>query len=172
VSPASYRPASPTSSAYVRIRQHTSAYVSIRQHTSACVNMHQHASGYVSMHQHASAYVVPASQRPASPTPAPVSSISTKKRMRKGTRRWRPLDSPSSGDGRGCYVIRQHASAYVSMRQHTSGRGCEVLVWRCGVSQHTSAYVSIRQHTSGYVSIRQHASAYVIPARCWCGGAA
>ncbi len=37
-------------------------------------------------------------------------------------------------------------TAYVSIRQ---------------LSQHTSAYVSIRQHTSAYVSIRQHPSAYV-----------
>ncbi len=29
------------------------------------------------------------------------------------------------------------------------------------ISQHTSAYVSIRQHTSVYVSIRQHTSEHV-----------
>jgi hypothetical protein len=45
--------------------------------------------------------------------------------------------------------MRQHASACVSIRQHTS---------------HTSAYVSRRQHTSACVSIRphtSHTSAYV-----------
>jgi hypothetical protein len=41
-------------------------------------------------------------------------------------------------------VRRQHTSAYVSIRQHTSVR-----------RQHTSAYVSIRQLTSACVSIRQ-----------------
>ncbi len=38
-------------------------------------------------------------------------------------------------------VMRQHTSAYVSIR-------------------HTSEYVSIRQHTSAYVNIRQQTSAY------------
>ncbi len=37
--------------------------------------------------------------------------------------------------------IRQHTSAYVSIRQHTSD---------------ASAYVSIRQHASAYISIHQH----------------
>jgi hypothetical protein len=60
--------------------------------------------------------------------------------------------------------IRQHMSAYVSIRR---------------MRQHTSAYVSIlarlapisrgptrviRQHTSAYASIRQHTSAF---ATCW-----
>ena len=65
--------------------------------------------------------------------------------------------------------IRQHTSAYVSIRQHTN------LLGKLGSLRHdldvegkderevlhTSAYVSIRQHTSAYVSIRQHTSAYV-----------
>ena len=42
--------------------------------------------------------------------------------------------------------MRQHTSAYVSIRQHTSS--------------HASSPCSMRQHTSAYVSIRQHASAY------------
>jgi hypothetical protein len=41
--------------------------------------------------------------------------------------------------------IRQHTSAYVSIRMLTAGT--------CNFSS-TSAYVSIRQHTSAYVSIR------------------
>jgi hypothetical protein len=49
--------------------------------------------------------------------------------------------------------IRQHTSAYVSIRQHTSA--C------VRIRQHTSAYVSIRQHASACVSIRPHTSAYV-----------
>jgi hypothetical protein len=38
-------------------------------------------------------------------------------------------------------------------------RGDEVEL--VSIRQHTSAYVSIRQHTSAYVSIRQHTSAYL-----------
>jgi hypothetical protein len=45
--------------------------------------------------------------------------------------------------------IRQHPSAYVSIRHGSSG-----LVARLPMP----AYVSIRQHTSAYVSIRQHTS--------------
>ena len=62
--------------------------------------------------------------------------------------------------------LHMHTSAYVSIRQHTSGvYGAEA---RTGFSKpkeprpristlhmHTSAYVSIRQHTSAYVSIRR-----------------
>jgi hypothetical protein len=44
------------------------------------------------------------------------------------------------------YSIRQHTSAYVSIRQHTLKRQ-----WERRRRQHTSAYVSIRQHTSAYV---------------------
>ena len=60
----------------------------------------------------------------------------------------------------------QHTTAYVSIRQHTSGRTS--FVFRILQSrrpepslQHTSAYVSIRQHTSEDQSIHQHTSAYV-----------
>jgi hypothetical protein len=59
--------------------------------------------------------------------------------------------------------IRQHTSAYASIRQHTSAR-CPFI----SIRQHTQACVSIRQHTSTYVSkvpvtppcICQHMSAY------------
>jgi hypothetical protein len=51
------------------------------------------------------------------------------------------------------YSIRQHTSAYVSIRQHTSfGRNSSLLF--------SPPSYSIRQHTSAYVSIRQHPSAY------------
>ncbi len=62
------------------------------------------------------------------------------------------------------HLPTKHASAYVSIRQHTSAYAY------VSIRQHTSAYVSIRQHTSAYVlalgrsrpgSIRQHTSAYV-----------
>ena len=76
--------------------------------------------------------------------------------------------------GFAAYVsIRQHTSAYVSMRTfgvlsdiHSHGV-CELQVLQRQRSlnrlAHTSSYVSIRHHTSAYgVSIRQHtASAYV-----------
>jgi hypothetical protein len=82
------------------------------------------------------------------------------------------------------HSIRQHTSAYLSIRQHSRGtdvfpRDIRLLPTpspAC-IRQHTSAYVSIRQHTSAYlsiredssllpllpeyVSIRQHTSAYV-----------
>jgi hypothetical protein len=67
--------------------------------------------------------------------------------------------------------IRQHTSAYVSIRRH---RGAFALA-ASRTPVHTSAYVSVRQHTSAYrsvcsrrfaytcayVSIRQRTSAYV-----------
>jgi hypothetical protein len=74
--------------------------------------------------------------------------------------------------------VRQHTSAYVSIREHT--HTAETLLSASNERQHTSAYASIRQHTSAYggdapvgierarllctsayVSIRQHTSAYV-----------
>ncbi len=58
--------------------------------------------------------------------------------------------------------IRQHTSAYVSIRQHTyahtcgawgqSAAPCRIYTSTRPHIQHTSAYVSIRQHTSAYVS--------------------
>jgi hypothetical protein len=56
--------------------------------------------------------------------------------------------------------IRQHKSAYVSIRRGSRPRGSRIYIYT--LCQHTSAYVSIRQHTSAYVSIRQHTSAYVV----------
>jgi hypothetical protein len=59
-------------------------------------------------------------------------------------------------------AAHQPTSAYVSIRQHTSGR-CAAYQYHLG--RHLeflhSAYVSIRQHTSAHVIIRQHTSAYV-----------
>jgi hypothetical protein len=60
----------------------------------------------------------------------------------------------------GTPLIREHMSAYVSIRQHTSAYRCLPALPRAGYTLNTSAYVSIRQHTSAYVSIRQHTSAY------------
>jgi hypothetical protein len=54
--------------------------------------------------------------------------------------------------------IREHTSAYVSIRQRLA---CGRLRRRKGRSPSATAYVSIRQHTSAFISMRQHASAYV-----------
>jgi isocitrate/isopropylmalate dehydrogenase len=56
--------------------------------------------------------------------------------------------------------VRQHASAYVSIRQHTSAyvKAVEDQKRDLQVRQHASAYVTIRQHTSAYISIRQRMS--------------
>jgi hypothetical protein len=54
-----------------------------------------------------------------------------------------------------CVSIRQHTSAYVSIRQHTS-----LSTWKSSRGGYSRLYqrlhLSIRQHTSAYVSIRQH----------------
>jgi hypothetical protein len=65
--------------------------------------------------------------------------------------------------------MRQHTSAYVSIRQHTSSNAVSLYQVFAGEGAAGAlnsafiapAYVSIRQHTSAYVSIRQHTSAYV-----------
>jgi hypothetical protein len=65
------------------------------------------------------------------------------------------------------HSMRQHTSAYVSIRQQLLAVVAREDRVRCSrrhkssIRQHTSAYVSIRQHTSEYVSIRQHTSEYV-----------
>jgi isocitrate/isopropylmalate dehydrogenase len=64
--------------------------------------------------------------------------------------------------------IRQHTSAYVSIRQHTLDvckhadatytASKQLYAPLRARAPHTSAYVSIRQHASACVSIRQHTS--------------
>jgi hypothetical protein len=54
--------------------------------------------------------------------------------------------------------MRQHASAYVSIRQHTNV-GCPLARLRRRALCHI--IVSIRQHTSAYVSIRKHTSGHI-----------
>jgi len=53
-------------------------------------------------------------------------------------------------------VLRQHTSAYVSIRAASIAAayptGSDALHTSAPSQQHTSAYVSIRQHTSAYVS--------------------
>jgi hypothetical protein len=62
------------------------------------------------------------------------------------------------------YSIRQHPSAYVSIRQHTSILvASSAVMCGCGprnsiYTKHPSASVSIRQHPSAYVSVRQRTS--------------
>ena len=57
--------------------------------------------------------------------------------------------------------IRQHTSAYVSIRQHTYSEGREAPHLRTPIHvyQDMSAYVSIRQHTSAYVFGRSRSTA-------------
>jgi hypothetical protein len=65
---------------------------------------------------------------------------------------------------RDVYVsIRQHTSAYISIRDAVGGGGDGVrAVERRDVYVYVrSAYVSICQHMSAYVSIRHYTSAYV-----------
>jgi hypothetical protein len=57
------------------------------------------------------------------------------------------------------YSDLEHTSAYdwITIRQHTSAY---VSIRHIYTPLHPPAYVSIRQHTSAYASIRQHTSAY------------
>jgi hypothetical protein len=57
--------------------------------------------------------------------------------------------------------IRQHRSAYVSIRGTAHLHQRVAASARRHTACYTSAYVSIRQHTSAYVSIRQHTSAHL-----------
>jgi hypothetical protein len=85
------------------------------------------------------------------------------------------LSSPQSRLAPSGAYVRQHTSAYVSIRQQSSPQS-RLAPSGAYVRQHTSAYVSIRQqsspqsrlapsgayvrqHTSAYVSIRQHTRA-------------
>ncbi len=179
--------ASMRGSAYASIRQHTSAYVSIRQHTSAYglaqYAVRQHAptskrrvscmrfsicqlmSAYVRLRQHWSAYLTEGGGRKDVFRACGSAAA-------RGTRRAHtPVD------------IRQHTSAYVSIRQQQRAaritltrlymslrRHTSAYVAYVSIRQHTSAYVARArfsvpapqpQHTSAYVSIRQHTSAYL-----------
>jgi hypothetical protein len=142
-------------SAYARIRQHTSAYVSIRQSPqSVCPLRHafcycsrpQHTSAYVSIRQHTSAYV---SHLKAY---ALFDMLFVTALVRKLLL---PVRGPLEKLVLQCVSIRQHTSAYFSIRQHTSASSFCQFVGRSktctAVRQHTSAYFSIRQHTSAYV---------------------
>ncbi len=59
---------------------------------------------------------------------------------------WKMRITPCSKVRLAYVSIRQHTSAYASIRQKMRVTPC---------SKHTSAYVSIRQHTPAYTSIRQ-----------------
>jgi hypothetical protein len=97
-------------------------------------------------------------------------------------------------EARGTSSIRQHTSAYVSMRQHAcyysslAQQLCNEARGTPNIRQHTSAYVSMRQHACycsslaqqlcnearGTPSIRQHTSAYVSMRQhaCYCSSLA
>ena len=121
------------------VRQHTSAYVSIRQHTSERIRQHtsecirQHTSAYASMRQHTPVHV----------------SIRAWYMRPPGARRLSPGFHTRNVaiSGRGPVLrfiapmlaviglqqrIRQHTSAYVSIRQHTSVQcsGSSRLCWQ------------------------------------------
>jgi hypothetical protein len=111
----------------------------MRQHTSAYVSMRQHSSAFVSIRQHTSAYV--------------------------------SIRQHTAGGGGGCRLrAAARSAACAAQRQYLYfGTSKASKLSTCGgsrscapmlLSQHTSAYVSIRQHTSAYDSIRQHTTAY------------
>jgi hypothetical protein len=66
----------------------------------------------------------------------------------------REIRGAGEGDETCTLSIRQHTSAYVSIRQRMSAVG------GAGEGDETCT-VTIRQHTSAYVGKRQHASEYV-----------
>jgi hypothetical protein len=132
-------------SSQVDLFQHTSAYVSIRQHTSAylcacfrlqrgeLVSICQHTSAYVSIRQHTSAYVsIPErrarhrfSRAPSNPhtRAAGVRELFHSLRLAPECRASAALYPRSQAPVREQHcspTIRQHTSAYVSIRQHTS----------------------------------------------------
>jgi hypothetical protein len=114
------------SSAYVSIRQHTSAYVSIRlqvrnekllarHHTSAYVSMRQHTSAYV---RHTSAYNEQLLARGvAVERVCNYWYFCTSKASKLSTCSLEGLQL--SARIRIATCIRQHTSAYVSIREHT-----------------------------------------------------
>jgi hypothetical protein len=60
--------------------------------------------------------------------------------------------------GHQCYALCAQGVAYVSIRQHTSAVSVRLAFCHRVGHQCYALYVSIRQHTSAYVSIRQHTS--------------
>ena len=126
--------------------ENTSAYVSIRQHTSACTVLRVNLRSLSHSCFRSGVFVCVCSKR---------YYLSSKLGTAAGSLAFEP-EKPFR---RAACV--QHASAYVSIRQHASA---------C-----VTAYVSVRQRTSAYVSIRhlnlrsfflhsairQHTSAYV-----------
>jgi hypothetical protein len=118
------------------IRQHTSAYVSIRQHTSAYVSIRTSRPSCMPARR-------PVTRMMSCPFSGGRSDV---------------MRSRSSTALTCCDSIRQHKSAYGSIRQHTHLRQHIARQHSTAhiIHQHTSAYVSIRQHMSAYVSTRQH----------------
>jgi hypothetical protein len=98
-------------SAYGGMRQHTSAYASIRQHTSAYVSIRQHDlqhSVAVACEHRESAESRAGRRHHSKPLPAHLTEGATRD-ARAAT----------------CLLcIRQHTSAYGSIRQHTYMQGC------------------------------------------------
>ncbi len=126
--------------AYVSIRQHTSAYVSIRQHTSAYVSIRQNTSAYVSIRQHTAEYETCCTRS----SPAADGSIRQHTSAYVSIRQHGGAAASAykklMHEPRISVFTVSHTSAYVSICTNL------VLVYsQFCIRQHTSAYVSIRQ---------------------------
>jgi hypothetical protein len=116
-----------SSPSFVSIRQHTSAYVSIRQHTSAYVSIRQHTQCLLLVRER----------------------LGTRLRLRTLCQRPRLLQLRCVSictfvlvNQVNIVVVKQvKLSAYAPAAAGLRARRC---------AQHASAYVSIRQHTSAY----------------------
>jgi hypothetical protein len=110
------------------VRQHTSAYVSIRQHTSAYVSIRQ------LFHSGLDRHICDGLCRLACLAPTLVSVSLSRADDTCDVARSRvpinPLLVPLARPLDGCGSIRQHTSAYVSIRQHSSGG-----LWRDSLKQ-------------------------------------
>jgi hypothetical protein len=135
----------------INLRQHTPAYVSIRQHTSAYVSIRQHASAYVSMHLPAQMAMV------QTPPSCPVSTF-----LHTSVSRSTP---PPSTTIILCHTrmlasnepektrIRQHTSAYVSMRQHASAYLCHTRMVASNEPEKTYSPAASSAHTALLCSV-------------------
>jgi hypothetical protein len=144
---------------HVSIRPHTSAYVSIRQalgvyraspSTRPHVSIRPHTSAYESIRQHTSDsrsvsritfHATVTNPRPSA-TARSVPTFGSTPRLRP------PRHTPA------CISIRQHTSAYVSVRVPIFGSTPRVR------RPDERSTMSIRQHPYAHVSIRTHTSAY------------
>jgi hypothetical protein len=122
------------------IHIHMSAYISIRQHTSAYVSIRQHAN--VSIRQHTSAYIFPSflCRTKARNSPANTSAyVSIRQQYVTHTSARRQHTHMSAHS----YAARKRGTHHRACPQASAP--CHPYV---SIRQHTSAYVSIRQQCS------------------------